>query len=88
MIRFWPENKKPGNMMPVEKAKGQGMPKMAMPEKMMPEKARPGKIIVRPERRMPVTKGHQDTQGVTPQCQTGMMKLIPGWREPDTTVTL
>jgi hypothetical protein len=88
MIRFWPENKKPGNMMPVEKSKGQEMPGMVMPEKMMPEKARPGKIIARPERRMPVTKCHQDTQEVTPQYPTGMMKPIPGWKEPGTTVIL
>jgi hypothetical protein len=81
MIRFWPESKKPGNMMPVEKAKGQGMPKMAMPEKMMPEEANPGKIIARPERRMQVTRCHQDTKEVTPQCQTGTTKPIPEWNE-------
>jgi hypothetical protein len=41
MIRFWPENKKPGNMMPVEKAKGQ---EKVMAETLMPETVNPGKI--------------------------------------------
>jgi hypothetical protein len=81
MIRFWPESNTPDNMMPVGKAKGRGRPKMAMPEKMMPEEARPGKVIAHPERRMPVTKGRQGTQGVMSQCQTGMMKPIPEWNE-------
>jgi hypothetical protein len=42
-----PENNKPGNMMPVEKAKGQSeaTPEEAMPETIMPADMRPGKII-------------------------------------------
>jgi hypothetical protein len=42
-----PESSKPGNMMPVEKAKGQNeaTPKEAMPETIMPVDMRPGKII-------------------------------------------
>jgi hypothetical protein len=32
MIRSWPENREPGNTMPVEKAKGQAMSEMVMPK--------------------------------------------------------
>jgi hypothetical protein len=54
MIRFLPENNKPGNMMPVEKAKGQteATPKKAMPETIMPVDKKPGKIIELQGRRM------------------------------------
>jgi hypothetical protein len=46
MIRFSPENKKPGNNMPVEKAKGQigATPKEAMPETIMPVDMKPGTL--------------------------------------------
>ncbi|KAK1615417.1 hypothetical protein QYE76_020934 [Lolium multiflorum] len=51
---FLPENKKPGNKMPVEKAKGQieATPKEAMPETIMPVDMKPGKIIEPQEWRM------------------------------------
>jgi hypothetical protein len=54
MIRFLPENNKPGNMMPAEKAKGQteAMPEKAMPETIMPVDKKPGKIIELQGRRM------------------------------------
>jgi hypothetical protein len=83
MIRFWPENKKPGNIMPVEKAKGQAT---AMPGTLMPETANPGKTIAQRERDMPHKRHHHtDTKGLPQLRPTGVMKLIPGWKEPDTT---
>jgi hypothetical protein len=81
MIRFWSENRKPGNMMPVEKGKGQ-----AMPETMVPETMKPGKTIAHQERAMPHKRHHRrGTKGVSRLRQTGMMKPILVGSEPEIT---
>jgi hypothetical protein len=90
MIRFWPENNKPGNTMPVEKAKGQvvAMPEMATPETLMPVKVRSGKIIEWQGQLMLRRKClHQGTGRERPRYRNVMMKLILEWKESELTGT-
>jgi hypothetical protein len=79
MIRFLPENNKPGNTKPVEKAKGQvvAMPEKAMPETLMPVKMKPGKIIERQGQRTLMKCHHQVTNEEKLWYRNTMMKPIP-----------
>jgi hypothetical protein len=86
MIWFSLENKKSGNTMLAEKAKGQDM---AMPETAMPEMVNPGRIIAQQERDMPLERQfHRDTKELPQQCQAGMMRPIRFQRERVTTGVL
>ncbi|KAK1662137.1 hypothetical protein QYE76_050296 [Lolium multiflorum] len=70
---------KPGNMMPVEKAKGQigATPREAMPETIMPVDMKPGKIIEPQEWRTWMKKcHHQGTGRQEPRNRKSTMNLI------------
>jgi hypothetical protein len=86
MIRFWPENIEPGNMMLVEKAKGQAMSETFMPETTVPETVKPGKIIAHKERGTPHKRHHrEDTREVHRLHPTGTMKpILDGNGQKDT----
>src|SRR5215217_6196040 len=91
MIQFLPESKKPGNMMPVEKAKGQigATPREAMPETIMPVDMKPGKIIEPQEWHMWMKKcRHQGTGRQEPRNRKDMTNQIPRWNEQESTGTL
>jgi hypothetical protein len=90
MTQFLPENKKPGNMMPVEKAKGQigAMPREAMPETIMPVDMKPGKIIKPQEWRAWMKRcHHQGTGRQGPRNWKNMMNQIPRRNEQESTGT-
>src|SRR5215213_9484677 len=91
MIQFLPESKKPGNKMPVEKAKGQigATPREAMPETIMPVDMKPGKIIELQGRHMSMKKcHHQGTGRQEPRNRKDMANQIPRWNEPKPAGTL
>ncbi len=91
MIRYLPENNKPGNTRPEEKAKGQyvAMPEMDMPEIIMPVEVKPGKIIAQQEQRMLRRKClRQGTGRQEPRYRNVTMRLIPEQKEPEPTGTL
>src|SRR5215217_9543343 len=91
MIQFLPENRKPGNMMPVEKAKGQteATPREAMPETIMPVDMKPGKIIEPQGWHTWMKKcHHQGTGRQEPRNRKSMTNQIPRWNEQESTGTL
>jgi hypothetical protein len=73
-----PENNKPGNTMPVEKAKGQieATPEEAMPETIMPVDMKPGKIIELQGQRMRKCH-HQGTGRQEPRNRKDTEREIP-----------
>jgi flavoprotein len=87
MIRFLPENKKLGHIMPEKKAMEQGVA-MAMPETIMPVDTKPGKIIELQGQRMLKKKcDRQGTGRQEPRNRKDMKKEIPRWNESEPTGT-
>jgi hypothetical protein len=79
MIRYSPENNKPGNTMTVEKAKGriEATPEEVMPETIMPVGTKPSKIIKLQGQRMKRRKCFpQGTGRQGPRYRNITMKLI------------
>ena len=86
-----PENNKPGDTRPVEKAKEQfvAMPETVTPEMIMPVEMKPDKIIAQQEQRMLRRKClRQGTGRQEPRYRNVMMKVIQELKELQPTGTL